>query len=196
MLNYLLLSTRPDEEVDRTPQSTIWISYIENKALEEKFCQKKTELQKKGFNSEILLYHGTSSVNTDSICKTNFRMDMSVRFAHGRGIYLSKYPTTSLQYGGDLIVCKVLLGRKQDPSIHGLKDEFDSKEYTGSGIRRQDEAVEKPNHQYHAIVIKSVDQILPYCIISAEYPKAVQIGRMAMSGIKLKTARKGIPGFK
>ena len=67
MLNCLLFSTRPDEEVDRTPKSTIWISYIENKTLEEDFNQKKAELQKKGFNSEILLYHGTSSGNTDSI---------------------------------------------------------------------------------------------------------------------------------
>ena len=43
-----------------------------------------------GLNSEILLYHGTASANTDSICKTNFKLDMSVRFAHGRGIYLSR----------------------------------------------------------------------------------------------------------
>ena len=35
------------------------------------------------------------------------------RFAYGRGIYLSKYPTTSLLYGEALVVCKVLLGRRQ-----------------------------------------------------------------------------------
>ena len=86
-------STLPDEEEGsgRTPQSTVWISYIENKALEERFNEKKMEFQKKGLNSEILLYHGTSSANTDSICKTNFRIQgVSVRFAHGCGIYLSR----------------------------------------------------------------------------------------------------------
>ena len=50
----------------------------------------RKELQVGGLNSEILLYHGTASANTDSICKTNFKLDMSVRFAHGRGIYLSR----------------------------------------------------------------------------------------------------------
>ena len=154
--------------------------------MEGRFNEKKAEFQKKGLNSEILLYHGTSSANTDSICKTNFRMDMSVRFAHGRGIYLSKYPTTSLQYGGDLIVCRVLLGRKQDPSSYGLKDDFDSKEYIG---RRDEEG--KPNLKYHAMVISSVDQILPYCIISAEYPEAVKIGGRKMTDKQLKDARNG-----
>ena len=190
LYNFTVYSSLPDEEVDRSPQSSVWISYIENKALEEKFKAKKAAFQKKGLNSEILLYHGTSSANTDSICKTNFRMDMSVRFAHGRGIYLSKYPTTSLQYGGDLIVCKVLLGRKQDPSRHQaflhvkLKEEFDSKEYY-----RMDS--DRKNDKYHAIVVKSVDQILPYCIISAEYPETVKIGGMKMTDKQLKVARSG-----
>lgn len=179
------LSTLPDEEEERTPQSTIWISYIENKALEEKFNKKKLEFQEKGHHSDILLYHGTSSANTDGICKTNFRLDLSVRFAYGRGIYLSKYPTTCLRYGGELIVCRVLLGRKQDPSSHGLKDGFDSKEH--ETWAEEGKVDQKPR----AIVIRSVDQILPYCIISAEYPKAVKIGGRGMTVQQLKNARKG-----
>ena len=46
-------------------------------------------------------------------CRTNFNLEAMSRFAWGRGIYLSKYPTTSLLYGEALVVCKVLLGRRQ-----------------------------------------------------------------------------------
>lgn len=156
-----------------TPKSSVWISYIENKMLEERFNQKRAEFQKQGLNSEVLLYHGTSSANADGICKTNFRMDLSVRFAHGRGIYLSKYPTVSLQYGEELIVCKVLLGRKQsllkDPGP--FKDCFDSKE-----CRLPKGHTKMMGAEPTAFVVRSVEQILPYCIISAEYPEAVEIG--------------------
>ena len=46
-------------------------------------------------------------------CRTNFNLEAMSRFAWGHGIYLSKYPTTSLLYGEALVVCKVLLGRRQ-----------------------------------------------------------------------------------
>ena len=136
-----------------------------------RFNEKKAEFKKQGLDSEILLYHGTSSANTKGICKTNFRMDLSSRFAYGRGIYLSRHPTCSLLYGEELIVCKVLLGRKQGPSnctnSGKLEDGFDSNEV----YRRRPSFI-----SWNAIVIRSVDQILPYCIISAEYPKAVKVG--------------------
>ena len=44
------------------------------------------------------------------------------RFAYGRGIYLSKYPTTSLLYGEALVVCKVLLGRRQPTDATPVAD--------------------------------------------------------------------------
>ena len=164
----ILFSTVPfEKEEDWTPKSPIWISYIENRELEKRFNEKKAEFKKQGLHSEIFLYHGTSSANTGGICETNFRMDLSSRFAHGRGIYLSRQPTCSLMYGEELIVCKVLLGRKQgqftDPGP--LKDGFDSTE-----VDRYWKG------HWNAIVIRSVDQILPYCIISAEYPEAVKVG--------------------
>ena len=135
-----------------------------------RFNEKKAEFKKQGLDSEILLYHGTSSANTEGICKTNFKMGLSSRFAHGRGIYLSRQPTCSLMYGEELIVCKVLLGRKKGGNLvqytnpGKLEDGFDSNEIGGVG------------HQASVIVICSVDQILPYCIISAEYPEAVKVG--------------------
>ena len=50
------------------------------------------------------------------VCRTNFNLEAMSRFAWGRGIYLSKYPETSLLYGEALVVCKVLLGQKQESS--------------------------------------------------------------------------------
>ena len=75
-------------------------------------------------------------------------------------------------YGEELIVCKVLLGRKTGGNLvqytnpGKLKDGFDSNEV--------DQKVGTKG--WNAIVIRSVDQILPYCIISAQYPEAVKIG--------------------
>ena len=138
-----------------------------------RFNEKKAEFKKQGLDSDILLYHGTSSASTKGICKTNFRMDLSSRCAHGRGIYLSRCPTSSLKYGEELIVCKVLLGRKQGGNLvqytnpGKLEDGFDSNEV--------DQKVGTKG--WNAIVIRSVDQILPYCIISAEYPEAVKVGK-------------------
>ena len=63
---------------------------------------------------------------------------------------------------------------------------YGSKEYNN---REKNISEEKSNLKYHAIVIRSVDQILPYCIISAEYPEAVKIGGMKMSDKQLKDAR-------
>ena len=137
-----------------------------------RFNEKKAELKKQGLDSEILLYHGTSSANTEGICKTNFKIGLSSRFAHGRGIYLSRQITCSLMYGEELIVCKVLLGRKKGGNLvqytnpGKLEDGFDSNEV--------DQKVGTKG--WNAIVIRSVDQILPYCIISAEYPEDVKVG--------------------
>ena len=61
-----------------------------------------------------MLFHGTSQANTHAICTGNFNLDLSNRFAYGRGIYFSKCPNTSLQYGEDLILCRVLPGLKSD----------------------------------------------------------------------------------
>ena len=170
---------RPSAEGDtmrKWPDTPIWFSYIENKSLEEVFNCKKQEfgqLEGQSNNDEVLLFHGTSSANTDGICRTNFNLDISVRFAYGRGIYLSKYPITSLQYGEALLVCKVLLGCEQKHSSQ-LQEGYDSLKVVGKkGI----------------YVIRSAEQILPYCVISAEYPEGIKIGTR-----KLKTSQRSAGG--
>ena len=88
-------------------KDVVEINYIENKTLEKQFLAKKLEYKRAGRDtSEVVLFHGTSPVNTHEICTGNFNLDLSNRFAFGRGIYFSKCPNTSLQYGKDLILCR------------------------------------------------------------------------------------------
>ena len=205
----------------RLPEAPVWFSYVENKPLEERFYAKKIEFEhmdKTFVDPEpIMLFHGTSFDNTDGICRTNFNLDAMSRFAWGRGIYLSKYPITSLLYGEALVVCKVLLGRKQasapkpvvnvDVSKTTASATAASKKTGGApapalgNVGRQlqegyDSLEIKPNelpgktmsHVAGAFVIRSVDQILPYCVISAEYPKSIQIGGMQSKSLQKKAA--------
>ena len=82
------------------------------------FQAKKTKFREAGRDdSELVLFHGTGQANTDAICAGNFNLDLSNRFAYGRGIYFSKCPNTSLQYGEDLILCRVLPGLKENTVV-------------------------------------------------------------------------------
>ena len=142
-----------------------------------------------------------------SVCRTNFNLDVMTRFAWGRGIYLSKYPITSLLYGEALVVCKVLLGRKQVPSQTStptrtaaaptlslapnpspgrlLQEGYDSLEIIPNAFQK---IPGKMSYVAGAFVIRSVEQILPFCVISAEYPKSIKIGGMQSASIQKKAA--------
>ena len=210
----------------RLPEAPVWFSYVENKPLEERFYAKKIEFEQARKREDlfvdpepIMLFHGTSFDNTDGICRTNFNLDAMSRFAWGRGIYLSKYPITSLLYGEALVVCKVLLGRKQATAVNAYAADVSkttasataaSKKtggapapalgYVGRQLQEGYDSLEiKPNEKYQlpgktmshvagAFVIRSVDQILPYCVISAEYPKSIQIGGMQSKSLQKKAA--------
>ena len=88
-------------------KDVVEINYIENKTLEKQFWAKKLEYKRAWRDtSEMLLFHGTSPDNTHNICTGNFNLNLSKRFVFGRGIYFSKCPNTSLQYGKDLILCR------------------------------------------------------------------------------------------
>jgi hypothetical protein len=70
------------------------------------------------------MFHGTNPSNTHDICTGNFNLDISKRFAYGRGIYFSKCPNVSLRYGKDLILCRVLPGRTQPKIVESNLDEL------------------------------------------------------------------------
>ena len=93
---------------------------------------------------------------------------------YGRGIYMSDYPETCLRYGNVLILCRVLLGRVSVVDEGSGRQEFtsdqDSKEVRHGG---QDVIMR---------VIKTADQVLPYCVINLNVQSVTpSLSRRAMA---------------
>ena len=160
----------------------IEFNYIENKNLEDQFNAKKEDFRFANRDAnEVLLFHGTSPGNTDNICTGNFILQVSNRFVFGRGIYFSKCPNVSLQYGKDLILCRVLLGLKQNTTTwdkenkQTLQKDFDSLEI---------DWMSKNDPGSNALVIRSPEQVLPYCVI-----RSVHSGGKKLTGQPLMTIR-------
>jgi Fe2+ transport system protein FeoA len=158
---------RNDTQNEVVIRSLIEFNYIENPKLEEQFIAKKQRLLSLGCNgAEQLMFHGTHPANTHNICTGNFNLAVkSKRFAYGRGIYFSQCPNISLGYGSDLILCRVLPGLSQPKDVNGnnyLKEEYDSLEGWGY------------DDTFNIIVIKTVEQILPYCIIRVDFQDATR----------------------
>jgi hypothetical protein len=116
---------------------------------------------------EVLLFHGTDSCNISLIFTENFRPDArpvnrEKASAFGNGIYFSDNFSTALRYGSSktVILSRVLLGKVDTGANMGrfelmnerqMPKDCDSKS-VGSG--------------YTGIrVVKSPDQVLPFCII-------------------------------
>ena len=160
--------------------SLVEFNYIENKTLEKQFLDKKAQLCAAGRDdSELVLFHGTGHVNTHEICSGNFNLDLSNRFLYGRGIYFSKCPNTSLQYGDDLILCRVLPGQKKSTVASAnandrttLQPGFDSLEI--DWMRNNDPGS-------NAIVVRTPEQILPYCVIKTEHTGGSKSAGMPMT---------------
>lgn len=99
------------------------VEYIVNPELVAKFNQCKIDLaQKHGFLVEsmkpLLLFHGTSETNMESIIKTNFLLEKVGSTTdmgwYGKGFYFSEYPGTSIAYSRGnpyLLICLVLIGK-------------------------------------------------------------------------------------
>ncbi len=120
------------------------LNFVENKTLEQKFLvtdityeslgrimelngsnlfqREKDErvwFGQEAESNEVILFHGTQSSSAHSICSGNFDLSKSKRSLYGTGIYLSPCPNISLDYGDDIVVCRVLLGKKQTPKYDG-----------------------------------------------------------------------------
>jgi len=104
------------------------VEYIMNPDLIKRFNQCKLNLaQKHGFLVEsmkpLLLFHGTSNENMESIIKTSFLLEKIGSTTdmgwYGKGFYFSEYPSYSIGYckgNPYLLLCLVLVGKayKQD----------------------------------------------------------------------------------
>jgi len=153
------------------------IKYIENPEISAAYEQQKEIFRKQGKVDEsgkveeLLLFHGTTSTNLDSILASNFSVDATPRqlntkletrkktMLFGKGIYFSEYPAISLMYGNGLLLCKVLPGncevfRPQGIAPEDLSDEHDSREIRSNDKQGVIHVVNKPS------------QIMPYCVIN------------------------------
>ena len=160
------------------PTKPVWFKYIENTTLERQFMRKKKELKgnvEAGFAEEVLLFHGTTSSTTYNFCESNIKClsicdQINSHISRG-GMYFSRYPDRILNFTEDLILCKVLLGPKKNSANYegglNLKDLYDVTFYGSREINPTDPYLNE-------IVVNSVKQILPYCIISADDPDVLQ----------------------
>ena len=133
------------------------IKYIENESLRGQFNSCKSYFLSRGIpNGERLVFHGTSA-NLDSIIKDNLQLSHCKRFAHGKGIYFSEFPSTSQIYGKHLLLCRVMLGNPYEGADHIIPDQYQSK-------------IVHPNSEGKAnmIIIDKEEQILPAFIIELE----------------------------
>ncbi len=187
---YLRMLNQYPRTVDYHPQfnykNISSIDYIFNEKQEQLFEQKKIEMLNSGSPAqELLLFHGTQHENVTSILRSNFRLDLCRRQAHGPGIYFSELPSTSLSYGPALILCRVLTGRVQKQGSHGTGysySKFDPTHYDSYEADYKD-------HQSGVAdihVVAHPSQVLPYCVYHFEQKtngRRQSSGSMAPRGI-------------
>ena len=134
------------------------IKYIENEELRGRFNSCKSYFLSRGIpNSERLVFHGTNS-SLDSIIKHNFKLSFCKRFAHGKGIYFSEFPSTSQLYGQKLLLCRVMVGNHYE-GPGGGKEHTIPTQYQSKLVQPDQEG------KANMIIIDNVDQILPAFII-------------------------------
>eukprot|EP00092_Neocalanus_flemingeri_P002235 GFUD01002380.1.p1 GENE.GFUD01002380.1~~GFUD01002380.1.p1 ORF type:complete len:597 (-),score=140.23 GFUD01002380.1:94-1884(-) len=133
------------------------IKYIENESLRGRFNSCKSYFLSRSIpNDERLVFHGTSA-DLDSIIKQNLKLSLCKRFAFGKGVYFSEFPSTSQVYGKHLLLFRVMLGNPYQGREHIIPAQYQSK-------------IVQPNEEGKAnmIIIDNEDQILPAFIIELQ----------------------------
>ena len=165
------------------------VTHIDNGAQAKLFEEKKRTFLQEGkvdeFGSvrETFLFHGSSKESINKIVEGHFDIDFSSargsRMLFGRGVYFSQLPGVSLMYGEGLLLCKVLLGKREVYHPQGqtpppIADNYDSREVIRDGVGV-------------ITVVCSVDQILPYCIINVKHNLLSQAGNVSSSSTNTNT---------
>lgn len=132
------------------------INIIDNKYIGDIYNKTKTKFLNDSIDTdEKLMFHGTHGKNEESILTNNFDLNKGVRFAFGKGIYLSEYINVALMYGHTLLLCKVLPGKIQHYTNVNAK--LNRLTYDSFSFWKNDD--------YSSWVIKDSNQILPISII-------------------------------
>jgi len=96
------------------------VEYVVNPKLNGQFEEQRKAFQRHGISDEIILaFHGTRNRETvDSIVRGNFDTKFIGSQTDpgwwGRGFYFSEFPATSLGYGANMLLCRILPGRTYD----------------------------------------------------------------------------------
>lgn len=146
----------------KNPRHLQSVDLFLNSTLEKKFKRQKASFVEKygerdRRSKEIWAFHGTPLANPEVIMKENFRIDKIKRTGYGHGIYFSEYPETSLGYGKNLILARLLQGYEGDATKCRNRD----------NCAEHDSHVVQPNAQNYSqmVVIRNPDQILPMFIL-------------------------------
>ncbi len=140
------------------------VQFVQNKALEAAFEDKKREFKQSTIPShEVLAFHGTAAENIDSILKKNLDPGRGGRAhgqAHGPGCYFSEFPDVSLGYGNGLIMFRTLPGNEYVGSS-ACPNKFNSKK-VASGTRANTQGYG------NMLIIKDPAQFMPYFVYHLE----------------------------
>ena len=154
------------------------IFQIKNTSFEDAFYGNLTEEERELTTSvKNILFHGTSKVAVESIIKNQFDVNAapseiksdgktrSKKGVYGKGIYLTNYSATALDYGRNIICCKVIL-RRCETLFHldnmancDIPATYDSRRVT-----RQDDEI---------FIVKDPDHILPQYVITFGKPSII-----------------------
>lgn len=149
------------------------VDYYINPDLVRDFYLKKQEFEEKfgdtDLSRHVLAFHGTDPANVDSIIKSNFQVSRSQRGLFGQGIYLSEFPHVSMNFGGSLLLCKVLPGLSYDMN-EVRKDAPLQSGYDSHRVKADS------NGYSWALVLYDAKQILPcYVINYRKVPSSSQL---------------------
>ena len=154
------------------------IFQIRNTSVEDAFYENISEEERKHTTLiENILFHGTSDLAVESIIKNQFDVNAtpsdiradgkrrSKKGVYGTGIYLTNYSATALDYGKNIICCKVILRRCE--TIHYLDYSANSDIPATCDSRRVTRASDE------VFVVKDPDHILPQYVITFGKPSVV-----------------------
>ena len=154
------------------------IFQIKNAFFEDTFYGNTTEEEKElTMSVKNILFHGTSKVAVESIIKNQFDVNAapseikadgkkrSKKGVYGKGIYLTNYSATALDYGRNIICCKVILRRCESLHYLDYKAHHDiPATYDSRRVIRQDDEI---------FIVKDPDHILPQFVITFGKPSFI-----------------------
>eukprot|EP00961_Rhodomonas_salina_P294831 3934898-Rhodomonas_salina.1 len=139
------------------------LEYVLNPSLIAKFNCTRDAFARQGHGHEILAFHATRTPeNIENIVRNNFNQSFIGSATDsgwwGRGFYFSEFPSVSLGYGGNLLLCRLLPGKTFD-----CQERMDGQPLTRGFDSHRVQADAKGRAQ--ELVIANPDQILPCYIL-------------------------------